>query len=167
MDTNTITIAGHEFTVPLRYQEMHELTAGEASALNQTYHENIRNNLAGKIKKGEAVDQAAVDAYAESYQFGVRAVGSGPVRDPVKAEAIRLATSQIRELLKSKNRKADAKAVREAAEKLIADPVRGAPIMEMAQKRVDEARSVAASNLDDLLADIPAPTEGTPAAAAA
>lgn len=165
MDTTTITIQGKDFSVPMRYPEGHELTAGEASALNQTYHENIRNNLAGKMKKGEDITQETVDAYAEAYQFGVRAAGGGAgSRDPVKSEAMRIATAKIREALKAKNQKAEATQIREAAERLITDPVRGAPIMEMARKRVEEARSVATANLDDLLG---ATTETVPAETAA
>src|SRR6266446_4903096 len=67
-----ITIAAQTFNVPLRYEEGHELSAGEASALNQTYHENIRNNLAKKAKEG-TLTQADVDAYASEYQFGADA----------------------------------------------------------------------------------------------
>jgi hypothetical protein len=54
MSMEQITIAGQSFNVPIRYEEGHELTSGEASALNQTYHENIRNNLAKKAKEGTA-----------------------------------------------------------------------------------------------------------------
>ena len=44
--TDEITIAGQVFSVPVRYAAGHVLTEGEASALNQTYHENLRNNFA-------------------------------------------------------------------------------------------------------------------------
>src|ERR1019366_7774418 len=99
-----ITISGHPFNVPVRYEEGNELTAGEASALNQTYHENIRNNLAKKAKEG-VLTQVEVDAYAESYQFGVRTAGVGVTRDPVMAEAMRIAKKQIAELLKKSGKR--------------------------------------------------------------
>lgn len=160
-----ITIAGQTVNVPVRYAEGHELTEGEASALNQTYHENIRNNLAKKVK--EAVEagafdlaafQAEVDAYAQSYQFGVRAAGVGVSRDPVRAEALNLAKAQIREALKKANRKAEPKAIAEAAAKLLDSP-RGAPLLEAAKKRVEEKQAIAGSNLDDILGDLSAPAE--------
>src|SRR5690606_10051928 len=57
-DTKTITIQGHEVSIPVRYAEGHSLNANEANALNQLMLENIRNNVAGKIKK--AADEAKV-----------------------------------------------------------------------------------------------------------
>ena len=51
MQTHDVTIAGNVFAVPLRYAAGHVITEGEASALNQTLCENVRNNLAPKIKK--------------------------------------------------------------------------------------------------------------------
>lgn len=164
MESTSITISGAEFNVPLRFEEGHELTANEANALNQTFHENVRNNLAAKHKKGEPLDQSVVDKYAAEYQFGVRAAGAtGITRDPVKAEAMRLAIAQIRDALKKKGRKAESDAIREKAKELIASD-RGAPLMALAQKRVEEQRAAAAVALDDLIVDMPekAP-EATPA----
>lgn len=150
----TLTIQGLEFTVPVRYAEGHELTAGEASALNQTYHENIRNNLAGKIKKGTVITQNEVDAYADSYIFGVRTAGAGRERDPVKAEFMRLAKAQINAMLKKQGKKASGDAVTAAAEKLFASP-KGTPILELAKQRVAEQQAIASDNLDDLIAEMP------------
>ena len=82
---NTITISGVKFTVPSRYSAGHVVTAGEADALNQTLWENIRNNRAPHVKKAveagadHASMQADVDAYAESYQFGVRGTNTDAV----------------------------------------------------------------------------------------
>ena len=90
-----ITIAGKTFNAPLRYEEGHELSAGEAAALNQTYHENLRNNFAKKVKDAieagafsQDVIQIEFDAYAREYQFGVRTGGGGAPRDPVTKEAL-------------------------------------------------------------------------------
>jgi|SRR5215472_12828799 len=155
-----ITIAGHTFNVPVRYEEGHELTENEAGALNQTYHENLRNNFASKVKDGVAAGksvedlQTELDSYAESYQFGVR-TGGGPVRDPVMSEAMTIAKNKIRDHLRKKGVKwknVEAKAVTEAAKKLIA---KSPEIMELAKQRVEEAKSAAATDLESLVADIP------------
>lgn len=159
-----ITIAGETFNAPVRYKEGDELTAGEASALNQTFHENLRNNFAKKVKdakeKGDydnEVLQLEFDDYAKEYQFGVR-TGGGPVRDPVLAEAMAIAKSQIRVALKKKGVKLNlvaAAAITEAAQKLIA---RTPQIMELAKQRVEEAQAVAASDLSDLVSGMPLKT---------
>src|SRR5258705_1665321 len=99
-----ITIAGSSFAVPVRHQEGHELTAGEASALNQTFHENIRNNLAKKAKEG-VLTQDEVDTYANGYAFGVRTGGGGAPRDPVMSEALRIAKDQVKAARKQTGRK--------------------------------------------------------------
>jgi len=108
-----ITIQGLTFNVPVPYSEGHPLTAGEASALNQVFHENLRNNFAARIKKlkeaAAPIDadelQKALDEYAGSYAFGVRTSG-GPraVADPVKREAINLAKAAIKAALAAKGK---------------------------------------------------------------
>src|SRR5215471_12844559 len=97
-----ITIAGKTFNAPVRYEEGHELTSGEANALNQTYHENLRNNFAKRVKdaiEAGGYDQSAIqrefDSYAEKYEFGVRTGGGGSTRDPVLAEALAIARNMI------------------------------------------------------------------------
>lgn len=115
-DTDTITIQGHDFTVPVRYAEGHVLKANEAKALNQTYHENLRNNFAGAVKKAKegladgaelsedaiAALQAELDKYATEYEFNVR-TSSGPrtPADPVEAEALRMARKAVRDAIKA------------------------------------------------------------------
>lgn len=158
-----ITIAGHPFNVPVRYEEGHELTAGEASALNQTYHENLRNNFAKKVK--EATDggspdlaalQAELDAYANEYQFGVRTGGGGAVRDPVMSEAMRIAKKQIGDLIRAKGGKVndyEPAAITNAAKALLARP-EGEQIMAVARARVEEQKTLAASGLGDLLSGL-------------
>lgn len=175
--TEQITIAGHAFNVPARYEEGHELTAGEASALNQTYHENLRNNFAKKVKDaGATADltalQAELDAYAEAYAFGVRAAGAGTgaTRDPVMSEALRLAKKQIGELIKAKGGKVSqypADQITAAAKKLLdKDPA----ILDLARQRVAEQQAMASQALpDDLLSDLvakPTPEPAAPAPAA-
>jgi hypothetical protein len=153
-----ITIQGQTFNVPVRYEEGHELTAGEASALNQTYHENIRNNVAVKIRKGETVEQSFVDEYALAYQFGVRASGGGGVsRDPVMSRAMVIARNKIKETLKKMiatpgskyyGRKISdftSEAINTAAkDKIAADPT----FLDLAKKQIEEERAAATEDLD-------------------
>jgi hypothetical protein len=152
---DTITISGQQFNVAPRYEEGHELTAGEASALNQTLFENIRNNLASRHKKdgADALTQEHVDAYAAEYQFGIRTPGVS--RDPVKSEFMTLARAQLRQKLKASGRTASAEAITAAAEKLYSDP-RGENLRQLAAQRVQEKKAVATENLDDILGSIPA-----------
>lgn len=156
-----ITIAGKAFNVPVRYEEGHELTAGEASALNQTYHENIRNNMAKKVKEADeagtldlAAMQATIDAYANDYQFGVRAAGTGVTRDPVMSEAMRIAKKQIAELLKKSGKKVgdyEVEAINKAAKALLD---KSPEIMDLAKQRVAEQQSLASADLGDLLSGL-------------
>lgn len=160
-----ITIAGHSFNVPVRYEEGHELSAGEASALNQTYHENLRNNFAKKVKEASeaaagapdlASLQAELDAYAQEYQFGVRSGGGGVSRDPVMSEAMRIAKKQIGDLIRAKGGKVndyEPAAITNAAKALLDRP-EGAVIMETARKRVEEQKNLAAGDLGDLLSGL-------------
>ena len=161
-----ITIAGSAFNVPVRYEEGHELTAGEASALNQTFHENIRNNLA-KLAKDGLLSQEKVDEYAANYQFGVRAAGAGVSRDPVMSEAMRIAKKQIAELLKKSGKKVGdytVETINGAAKALLAkDPA----IMDLARQRVQEQQALASQDLGDILSGLAEkPAEATAAQAA-
>lgn len=169
-----ITISGHSFNVPLRYEEGHELTAGEASALNQTYHENLRNNFAKKVKDASgngatpdlAALQAELDKYAVDYSFGVRAGGGGVTRDPVMSEAMRIAKKQIGDLIRAKGGKVtnyEPAAINNAAKALLARP-EGAQILEVAKARVEEQKSLASSNLGDLLSGLTAKPAEAPTA---
>lgn len=155
-----ITVAGKTFNAPVRYTEGHELTEGEASALNQTYHENLRNNFAKKVK--EAVEAGSFDQeafqsefskYADTYAFGVRTGGGGGgvTRDPVMSEALNIAKKIIREKIKAAGKKASTytnEAITEAAKKLID---RDEKIMETAKARVAEQKALASDDLGDLL----------------
>lgn len=157
-----ITIAGEIFSAPVRYQEGHELTAGEASALNQTFHENLRNNFAKKVKDAKDAGTFNLDElqeefsqYAEEYQFGVRTGGGGATRDPVMTEALNIAKAKVRAALKQKGVKVSdvqASAITEAAKNVIA---KYPEIMELAKQRVREAQEAAADDLSELVSDLP------------
>lgn len=175
-ESDTITIAGFEFNVPVRYTEGHQLTAGEASALNQTFHENLRNNFASKVKAatkdlsdGEEFDttelQTSLDEYADAYQFGVRTAGVRVSADPVKREAISLAKAAIRKALSAKGRKATPEAIATAAEQLLAGP-KGETYMQVARERIEAAKAVADETLDDIVSEVPDAPVAEEAAAA-
>jgi len=157
-----IPIAGSVFNVPVRYEEGHELTANEAAALNQTFHENLRNNFAKRVdsrKENGELDsdvkeelQSELDSYADEYEFG--GPRGGAVRDPVMSEAMKMAKDKIWDLLKSKGKKrkdVEASAVSDLAKKYID---RNPSIMDLARKRVEEARAAASGDLEALVAGI-------------
>lgn len=106
-----ITIQGHQFEVPTDPGIVAGaiLDEGMAHTLAQTRLENIRNNMAARIKKmlGEAKEltpeqvteaQNSVNEYASSYKFGERRTGNGGgrvVRDPLEREMFRLAKEDL------------------------------------------------------------------------
>src|SRR5688572_11651852 len=102
-----LTVAGRDFTCPQPFAEGYALRANEASALNQLLCENLRNNVAGKlkVKEGEApveFTQEQFDEYAAAYEFGVRGTrgGGGEAKlSPVEREARKIAREKIREAL--------------------------------------------------------------------
>lgn len=165
-----ITIQGNTFRVPLRFAAGHVLKENEAGALNQTFHENLRNNFAKKVKDaGENPDlaalQAELDSYAESYAFGVRTGGGGgATRDPVMSEAMRIAKKQIGDLIRAKGGKVndyEPAAITNAAKALLQRP-EGEQIMAVARARVEEQKNLAAGSLEDLIGGLaakPAPAE--------
>lgn len=100
----TITIAGHEFPVSQPYVAGHAITEAEAKALNQVRAENIRNNMASKVKAAYAEEDrkeddptpetigALVAEYDAAYEFTLASVGGGKrPTDPVEVEALRIA----------------------------------------------------------------------------
>jgi hypothetical protein len=129
-----ITIAGEVFKIAPRYSDGHTLSENEASALNQTFFENIRNNMASAVKaskeKGDFdidVMQDEVTKYAEDYEFGARR-GPGTPKDPIRALALRFATTAIGKSLKEKFDKDHgftSAEVKELANKLLDHPTKG------------------------------------------
>ena len=125
---SSITIQSLSFDAPQPYKAgPRTLTEGEASALNQTLAENLRNNFAVKIQDkknaykeanklpddaevaSDQLDKEELDAmfadYAKDYEFGVRK-GGGRGRapaDPVEREAYNIALSRVKDKLKSNN----------------------------------------------------------------
>lgn len=130
-DTFTdLTIGGNTFKVKVPYKAGHVLNENEASVLNQTYKENVRNNVAGKIKgasdqheksedanKGEfSIDtftvpgetegssmtlREALQSYADAYEFGQRTSRTPEPVDPVQREARVIARQMLAEAFKA------------------------------------------------------------------
>lgn len=167
----TITIQGLEFEAPQPYKAgAHELTAGEASALNQTLAENLRNNFAPRIKAAMAeyrkanslaedaevpvanLDQDALSEafakYADEYEFGVRtAGGTRTPSDPVEREAQRIARDKVKAALNAKSIKLDSVPKEKMAEYIKQVLEKYPAIREEAKRRVDTAASVAVEDL--------------------
>jgi len=170
MNVKTITIADHEFTVSQPYIEGHVVTEAEAKALNQVRAENIRNNMASKVKLafGEAPTEevnastieAIVAAYDSEYIFTLASVGAGKrPTDPVEVEAFKIARGLFSDFCESK--KFTVKAVREklgedAYQTKLAELAARESVVKEAKRRVkvrlENANATASDmGLDDLI----------------
>jgi hypothetical protein len=157
--TVSIMIAGDNFNVFQPYKAGDVLNAGEASALNQTRAENIRNNMAGKKKAlseagnyAQDVFQGTVTDYDETYEFGQR-TGGGRSGDPIKTEAMAITRDLVRQAI-SKAAAADSTKVKladvpaskitELAANQLAktDDPKTIQIMATAKARVDAAKEL-------------------------
>ena len=145
MSTQEITIQGILCNVPAPYEPGQTINEAEANALNQTFAENIRNNMAKTVadlkEKGLMTEiTAAVAKYADDYEFGARR--GGPKLDPVRREALELAKARIRAALRQKGRKLadiEASKISELAEQLL---VKHPQILEQAAAVVAQRASV-------------------------
>jgi hypothetical protein len=152
-----VTIAGEVFKVAPRYEAGHVLLENEAGALNQTFFENIRNNMAKAVQ--EAKDAGAFDqdimqdritAYADEYEFGARR-GPGAPKDPVMAEALKLAKKAISKALVAKygaKHGKTAEEINEATRGILAGP-KGEKYLEQARQIVDITRAAADETLEE------------------
>lgn len=166
----SITIQGLDFKVHSPYEAGHVLLADEASVLNQTFHENLRNNFASTVKdvKAEHGDdlpedalsklQEEFDEYARDYKFGVRKGGTRAPADPIEAEAFRMAKESIRLKLKELGRKAEASVIADAAVKLLASD-KGGAYRTAATRRVQEAQKIAQESIADVLDNLTGPED--------
>jgi hypothetical protein len=171
----SIMIAGDNFTVPQPFAAGHVLNANEASSLNQTYAENVRNNMAGKAKAqkeagsyAQDVFQGQVDDYTNDYEFGQR-VGGGRSGDPIRTEAMAITRDLIRQAISkasaadaSKPKLADVSAARiselAAAQLAKTDDAKTIQIMATAKTRVDAAKELTLDvDTGDAEAEAPAP----------
>lgn len=145
-----ITIQGKTFWVPLRYKAGHVLNENEASTLNQTLHENLRNNFAKKVTEADeagvdhAVLQQQLDDYANDYQFGVRTGGGGFRGDPVVTCAMNMARDAVRKVIKEKGLDADEwppSKISQAAKALLERQGEDGRIISLARKQVEAERA--------------------------
>lgn len=171
-----ITIGGETLQVPQPFAAGHVLSANEASALNQTYAENVRNNMAGKLKALKdagtfdlEVFQGQVDDYTNDYEFGQR-TGGGRTGDPVMAEALSITRDLVRQAISkaysadnTKPKLADVPAAKitELAKAQLAktDDPRTQQIMATAKSRVDAAKELTI-DIDTGGAEAEAPATG-------
>jgi hypothetical protein len=159
-----ITIQGQTFRVPIRYAAGHQLTEGEAGALNQTLHENLRNNFAKKVSEGvEAgvgldVLQQQLDDYANEYQFGVRTGGGGFRGDPVMTLAMNIARELVRNQVKAKGLDADewpASRITQVAKSLLDSQGENGKIVQTARNQVEAEKVIAKeamTSVDEIVA---------------
>jgi hypothetical protein len=147
-----ITIQGKNFRVPIRYSAGHQLNDGEAGALNQTFHENLRNNFASKVRDGteagltQEVLQQQLDDYANDYQFGVRGGGGGYRGDPVMTTAMNIARELVRNAVREKNLDQEdwpASRITQAAKALLEQQGDNGKILAIARQQIETERATA------------------------
>lgn len=169
-ETREITIQGIIFTVSTPFAAGHVCTEAEAAALNQTRCENIRNNMASKIKKAEkelpegqtefteeqiAEFAAEVQAYDEAYEFTLASAGGGAKpKDPIEAEAIKMAKAAVAGLLKKKGTTVKAyleiEGNKEAYDNAVAKLADSDEYRKAAKKAVTEREKLATAAVEDL-----------------
>jgi hypothetical protein len=173
--TKDIVVQGVLLAAPMPYTEGDTLTTNEAHVVNQTLHENLRNNFASSIKKfmekagvrdatelsaeQRAEIQEKFDSYAEAYEFGVRTGGTGRPVDPVEAQALEMATTKVKESLKRQGFKLKDVGV-EKIRSLAEGAIESHPAFRQAAERIVAARKQAA---DELTVDVGAPVAAEPA----
>lgn len=176
LTTKSIKIGDDNFTVTLPYAEGHSLNAAEASVLNQTRVENVRNNLNSKLKAmkeahektapgtpfpGVDVDAGITDGddkgktlrqllqgYSDIYEFGVRNIKSAEPVDPVEREAFKLARETIGAQLKANNIKVKDLDPDAYEQAIAALAGSDADIRKEAQRRVKVANDIGKTQLD-------------------
>lgn len=157
-----ITISGFSIALPIRFVEGHVCSANEAKALQQTFTENVRNNMAKLVAKAKAdagPDGLSPEAtaelhgkitdYAISYQFAARQRAE-PV-DPIEREARKLARQAYVDALKGKGidpKTIDADALAEKVDWILENR---SWYREEAQRRHDAAKASAGASLDELI----------------
>lgn len=159
--TRELTIAGEVFTVSAPYAAEHVCTEAEAKALNQVRAENVRNNMAKKVKdaRGELEEipaeamaelVAAVSAYDKDYEFTLASVGGGRASlTPIEKESRKIAREQIVTALKGRNQKVgDIDKDKLAA--AIIQRSEADDIVKLAKKRIAEQSKIAGDALEGL-----------------
>ena len=156
--TREITIQGQELSIEVPYEEGHVLSGAEASQLNQVYAENIGNNFRSKVKEllegGSNLDQlqAALDAYAETYEFGVRRSSGGSVKrvvDPVQKEMRSLAKKALGDFFKKKDTDFNSFSVDEKEQAIrVYFEKHGEKVRAIAERRIADAKAMAEAGIE-------------------
>ncbi len=137
LNTVQFTVAGQTLNVPEPYTEGHVLNAAEASVLNQTYRENVRNGIAPKVKEHPADAQAILNEFVENYSFGERR--ARVQLNPVDSEAKKIAVKLVAQALSEKGiKKADYEKYDEVVAKTMIRP----DVQESARNIVDQQNQV-------------------------
>ena len=148
-----LTVQGIVFSAPEPFAEGHVLTGNEASVLNQTFQENLRNNFASEVKEEQEaatkesrpVDtaklQAAFKTYSLEYEFGVRR-GSSRTLDPVASAARDIAREAVRNGLRKKGVKLSDYTSAEINKMADDAVVKHAWIMQAAKVRVEAEKQI-------------------------
>ena len=170
--TKTITIQRQAFEISQPYSEGHTCTAAEAASLNQTWGENIRNNMAKVVTaarteagipdtaEGHSISlddetikvlQEKVTAYDNDYEFTLASVGGGrKSRDPVEIEATKIATASITAQLRDMG--VTVKQVKETnpegLKNMIADLASTKDVMTQAKKTIAARTKIAENAVD-------------------
>lgn len=148
-----VVIQEHIFKIPAPFNEGHTCSGSEAQVLNQTLAENVRNNMAKRIK--ESVDagtfdpsamQAEIDEYLEEYEFGARR-GRGPI-DPIEREALIIAKDEVKAALRRNGYKLadiDTADINRLAEQVVEE---NPDVRKEAERRVKEKSKIGNVKLD-------------------
>jgi hypothetical protein len=160
-----ITVEGEVFTVQPRYAEGHSLSEAEAHALNITLFNNIRNNMASRVRTAKKNGHYSFDAmqatltnYVAAYEFGVKQ--PRPSKDPIRVEAVKLVIAKINELLVQQYGKGHGRSkqkMTEDANKFLDDPTKAdkaAKYWSDAEAKVAATSDVAAQELEALIGEI-------------
>lgn len=109
MPVKSLTVLGLTVDIEVPYSEGHVLNASEASVLNQTFTENVRNNTAKVVKEKLAAGDTAgatavITEYAAKYTFNERTATTAVSRkmDPVEKEALAIAKAKVLQALEAK-----------------------------------------------------------------
>jgi len=150
----SIEIAGLSFEVADRYSEGHEINENEARALNQTLRENLRNNFRKTAKEeqekgtSEAEIRKMFEEYAEGYEFSGKRQTRAP-RDPVEAEARKIARKVVKAALKKQN--IDEKTLEEGKLDELIDAYAAKPdVRALAKETVDALSSITTTALESV-----------------
>jgi hypothetical protein len=138
------------------------MVENESTTLNQTWLENVRNNLANTmnemIEEAGGVDnvdlkeaQKLVDEYCKKYEFHERKGGGFRTGDPVEQAAMELARGKVRDAIIAKGVKLKDVAASKITE-LARDAIQKNPAFMERAKAIVAARQKAA---DDLTVEVP------------